>query len=159
MAFGVASAAMSQNYLVDVPYKGAGPAITDLVAGQVQVMLLNLAPVKGLIQNGRLRALAVAGPTRSANLPDVATAAESGLPGYSVVGWYGMLLPAGVPRALKARLHGDVVKTLRADDVRQRLSAENTEPIGNTPEEFAAFLKQEIAKFAAVITRTGVKAD
>lgn len=150
---------MAKVNIVHVPYKGAGPAITDLVSGQVQLMLLNLAPVKGLIQSGRLRALAVASPVRSSNLPDVPTASESGLPGFNFVGWYGVLLPAGVPRAIKAKLHGDVVKALRADDVKQRLSVENTEPVGNTPEEFADFLKQEIAKYSAVITKTGVKAD
>lgn len=150
---------MAKVNMLHVPYKGAAPAITDLVSGEVQLMLLNLAPVKALLQSGRLRALAIAGPARSSSLPDVPNAFESGLPGFNVVGWYGMLLPAGVPRAIKAKLHGDVVMTLRADDVKQRLIAANNEPVGSTPEEFADFLKKEMAKYSAVIARTGVKAN
>ena len=150
---------MAKVNMLHVPYKGAAPAITDLVSGEVQLMLLNLAPVKALLQSGRLRALAIAGPARSSSLPGVPNAFESGLPGFNVVGWYGMLLPAGVPRAIKAKLHGDVVMTLRADDVKQRLIAANNEPVGSTPEEFADFLKKEMAKYSAVIARTGVKAN
>lgn len=122
-------------------------------------MLLNLAPVKGLLQSGRLRALAIASPARSSTLPNVPTASESGLRDFTYIGWYGMLLPAGTPQVIRSKLHADVVKALRADDVKQKLSAENTEPVGNTSEEFADFLKKETAKFAAVIKKTGVRAD
>ncbi|MBI4191833.1 MAG: tripartite tricarboxylate transporter substrate binding protein [Betaproteobacteria bacterium] len=143
--------------IVHVPYKGAGPAVTDLVSGEVQVMLLNLSPVRGLLQSGRLRALAVASAARSSSLPNVPTASESGLRDFNYFGWYGMVLPVATPRAIRAKLHADVVKTLRTQDVRERLSVENTEPVGNTPEEFADFLQKEIAKFAAVIKKTGIK--
>lgn len=150
---------MANVNIMHVPYKGAAPAITDLVSGQLQLMLLNLAPVKGLLQTGRLRALAIASPSRSSGLPGVPTASESGLPGFNVVGWYGMLLPAGTPQAIKAKLHADVIRILRTDDIKQRWSSENTEPVGNTPEEFGDFLRKETAKFSAVITKIGIKAD
>jgi len=150
---------MANVDMVHVPYKGAGPASTDVIAGQVQVMLFNLATVQGMIRAGRLRPLAVAGAARSRVMPDLPTASESGLPGFNVLGWYAMLLPAGTPSAIRTRLHGEVVKALRAEDVRERLAVENTEPVGNTPEEFADFLLKEIVKFAAVIKKIGVKPD
>lgn len=150
---------MANVRMVHVPYKGAGPASADLVAGHVQVMLINLSPVRAIIKAGRLRALAVAGSARSRALPGVPTVSESGLPGFNLFGWYGMVLPAGTPRAVKGKLHADVIKALRTDEVRERLSVENTEPVGNTPEEFTDFLRKEIATFAAVIRRTGAKAD
>jgi tripartite-type tricarboxylate transporter receptor subunit TctC len=150
---------MANVNILHVPYTGAGPAITNIVSGELQLMLLNLAPVKGLLQTGRLRALAIASPARSSGLPDVPTATESGLPGFNVVGWYGMLLPAGVLQAVRAKLHADVVRALRSEDIKQRWSSENTEPVGNTPDEFSAFLKSETAKFSGVINRIGIKAD
>ncbi len=145
--------------IVHVPYKGAGPAITDLVSGQMQLMLLNLAPIKSLLQQGRLRALAVASAAPSPSLPGIPTASQSGLPGFIVVGWYGMLLPTGTPRAIKTKLWTDIVKAVLSDEVKKRLSVENTEPVGNTPEEFADFVRKETAKFADVITKTGIKSD
>lgn len=150
---------MANVDIVHVPYKGAGPAITDLVSGQVQLMLLNLAPIKGMVQQGRLHLLAVASPARSSGVPNAPTASESGLPGFNMVGWYGMLLPAGTPRAIETKLHADVVKALRSEDLKQKLSAQNTEVVGNTPAEFAEFLKKETAKFSGVIGKTGIKTD
>jgi tripartite-type tricarboxylate transporter receptor subunit TctC len=145
--------------MLHVAYKGAGPAITDIIAGETQVMLLNLAPIQSLLKNGRLRALVVAGPTRPASLPNVPTAAESGLPGFSVLGWYALLAPAGMPAPLRTRIHDDFVKALHADDVEKRFAADNNEIIGNTPDELTAFLKKEMAQYAKVIRENNIKLD
>jgi tripartite-type tricarboxylate transporter receptor subunit TctC len=157
---GMALLGFSANLnIAHVPYKGAGPAITELVSGELQLMLLNLAPVRGLLQSGRLRAMAITSPERSPALPDVATASESGMRDFHYIGWYGMLTPAGTPQPIRTRLHTDVVRALRAEDTKQKLSAENTEPVGSTADAFADFLKNETAKFSALIKKTGIKAD
>lgn len=145
--------------MLHVTYKGAGPAITDIISGETQVMLLNLAPIQNLLKAGRLRALVVAGPTRTGALPNVPTSAEEGFPGFNVLGWYALLAPAGTPGAIRTKLHDDVVKALRTDEVTKRFTGDNNEVVGGTPEELLAFLKREIAQNTAVVKRAGIKPD
>ncbi len=150
---------MAKVELVHVPYKGAGNAATDLVSGQVQLFLHNFLAGMPMIRAGKLRALAVTSPARSSVMNDLPTVAESGLPGYTVTGWYGMMLPAGTPAPIAGALHDAVVKALRSKDVSDRLSGEAAVPIGSTPPQFAEFLKTEIAKWAGVIRKAGVRSE
>jgi len=145
--------------MVHVPYKGAGAAMTDLISGQVQVFLNNFLAGMPMIKAGKLRALAVTGPQRSSAMPGLPTVAESGVPGYSVTGWYGMLIPAATPAQVANALHDGVVKAVKSKDVSERLSGEAAEPAGTTPQQFAEFLKTEIGKWAAVIAKAGVRAE
>ena len=150
---------MARIEMVHIPYKGAGAAMTDLISGQVQVFLNNFLAGMPAIRAGRLRALAVTSARRSSVMPELPTVAESSVPGYSVTGWYGMLVPAGTPAAVVVALNDGVVKALRAKDVNDRLSGEAAEPVGSTPEQFAAHLRTEIGKWASVIKQAGVRAE
>jgi tripartite-type tricarboxylate transporter receptor subunit TctC len=145
--------------MVHVPYKGAGAAMTDLVSGQVQVFLNNFLAGMPMIKAGKLRALAVTSPQRSNAMPALPTVAEAGVPGFSVTGWYGLLVPAATPAPVVNVLHDGVVKALKAKDVSERLSGEAAEPVGGTPQQFAAYLKSEIDKWASVIKKAGVRAE
>jgi tripartite-type tricarboxylate transporter receptor subunit TctC len=111
------------------------------------------------IKSGKLRALAVTSPKRSAALPDVPTVAEAGLPGYDSTQWYGVLAPAGTQREIVARLHGAIARALRDEEVGRRLAADGAEPVGSSPEEFAAFIKSETEKWAKVARAAGIKAE
>ncbi|MBX9810526.1 MAG: tripartite tricarboxylate transporter substrate binding protein [Burkholderiales bacterium] len=142
-----------------IPYKGVGPAVTDVVAGHVSLMLSGLPPAMPQVKAGKLRALAIADAKRSALIPDLPTIAESGLPGFVVENWIGLLAPAGTPADIIARLNSGVLKALNAAGVREKLSAQGFEPAGNAPQQFSAQLKSEIEKWAKVIKETGVKAD
>ena len=145
--------------LVHVPYKGSGPAVTDLVGGQVQVMFGNLTAVLPQVKSGRIRALAVTGKTRAAAAPDLPTVIEAGVPGYVVTSWFGVLAPAAIPRELVNRLNADLARTMAAPDVRERLAGEGAEPTVGTPEQFAAFIKTEIAQWTKVIKEAGIVAE
>jgi tripartite-type tricarboxylate transporter receptor subunit TctC len=145
--------------MVHIPYKGTSPGVVDLLAGQVSVMTPNVLTALPHIKSGRLRALAVTSAKRSEALPDVPTIAESGLAGYDSTQWYGVLAPAGTPRGIVARLHDEIVRALREPDVRQRLAADGAEPVGSSPEEFAAFIKSEIDKWAKVASAAGIRAE
>ncbi len=145
--------------LVHFPYKGTTPGIVDLLAGEVTVMTPNVLTALPHIKAGKLRALAVTSARRSEALPDVPTIAESGLPGYDSTQWYGVLAPAGTPRGIVAKLHVEMVRALRLPDVRERLAADGAEPVGSTPEEFAAFIKSEIEKWARVATAAGIRPE
>jgi tripartite-type tricarboxylate transporter receptor subunit TctC len=150
---------MAKIDLVHIPYKGSAPGVVDLLAGQVAVMTPNVLTALPHIKSGRLRALAVTSAKRSEALPEVPTIAESGLPGYDSVQWYGVLAPAGTPREIVARLHAEIARALRAPDVRERLAADGAEPVGSSPEEFAAFIKSEIDKWARVASAAGFRAE
>jgi len=145
--------------MVHIPYKGTSPGVVDLLAGQVSVMAPNLLTALPHIKAGKLRALAVTSAKRSEGLPDVPTIGESGLPGYDSTQWYGVLAPAGTAREIVARLHDEIVRALRAPEVMQRLAADGAEPVGSTPEEFAAFIKSEIDKWARVARAAGIHAE
>jgi tripartite-type tricarboxylate transporter receptor subunit TctC len=145
--------------MVHVPYKGIAPALTDLLSGEVQLMFGTVVALVPHIQASKLRALAVTSVKRSALLPEVPTLAESGLPDYQAGSWYGVMAPAGTPRPIIERLHATIVKALRQPDVMQRLAAEGAEAIGSTPEEFAAHLKTELARVAAVVRAAGIKIE
>src|SRR5512140_3241215 len=145
--------------LVHVPYKGVNLAMNDVIAGQVQMVVIGLPAALQFIKTGRLRALAVVAPQRLPALPDVPTVAEAGLPNYEVTTWYGVLAPAGTPRPIIAKLNAEIVRLMHAPDLRERFAATGTEPRTTTPEEFAAFIKQEMAKWSKVVRDAGLKAD
>jgi tripartite-type tricarboxylate transporter receptor subunit TctC len=143
--------------LVHVPYKGAGHAMTDHVSGQVPVFLNNFLAGMSMMKAGRLRPVAVTSEKRSVAMPDLPTVSESGLPGYVVTGWYGMLVPAKTPPAIVKTLHDGTVKALKSKEVSDRLTSEAAEIVAGTPQQFAGFLKAEISKWAAVIKKIGLK--
>ncbi len=141
--------------MVHVPYKGTSPGVVDLLAGQVSVMAPNLLTALPHIKAGKLRALAVTSAKRTGALPEVPTVAET-LPGYESAQWYGVLAPAGTSREIVARLHAEIVRALKHSDVKDRLAADGAEPVGSSPEEFAAFIKSEIDKWARVARAAGI---
>jgi tripartite-type tricarboxylate transporter receptor subunit TctC len=145
--------------MVHVPYKGIAPAMTDLMSGEVQLMFGTVVALVPHIQAGKLRALAVTSRKRSSLLTEVPTLAESGLPDYESGSWYGILAPAGTPRAVIDRLHGVIVKALKQPDVAKRLAAEGAELIGSTPDEFAAHIKSEIARVGKVVRDAGIRIE
>lgn len=137
--------------VVHVPYKGAAPANVDLVAGHVHAMFNNFLAAMPQLKGGKLRILAVTGAKRSQVMPELATMAESGLPGFDVTGWYALLAPAGTPHAYITKVQTDVTDVLKTPAVYSRLAGEGAEPVGSTPEQLAAFLAAEIRKWAKVI--------
>ncbi|HSQ03826.1 MAG TPA: tripartite tricarboxylate transporter substrate binding protein [Burkholderiales bacterium] len=145
--------------LQHVPYKGSGQAVIDLVAGQVQLMFSGMSSVMPHIKSGRLKALAVTGAQRSPAVPDVPTIAESGFPGFEATAWYGVLAPPRTPRAVVMRLHDEIVKALALPDVKERLQGVGFEIVGSTPEQFGAYMKSEITKWAKVVKASGAKAE
>ena len=143
--------------LVQVPYKGAAPALQDLIAGQIEMTFDNIPAAIGHIRNGKIRAIAVTSANRDRQLPDVPTIAESGLPGYEIVAWFGMVAPAKTPADIIGRLHAEIVRTLKDPGVQERIGKLGFEGVGNTPAEFAAFVKSEDAKLGKVIRAAGMK--
>jgi tripartite-type tricarboxylate transporter receptor subunit TctC len=145
--------------LVHVPYKGSGPAVTDLVGGQVQLMFANLVAALPQVKTGRIRALAVTGQTRAAAAPELPTVIEAGVPGYVVTSWFGVLVPAATPRELIMKLNAELARTMSAPDVRDRLAADGAEPTTGTPEQFGAFLRAEITRWTKVVKDAGIVAE
>jgi tripartite-type tricarboxylate transporter receptor subunit TctC len=145
--------------LVHIPYKGGGPALVDVLAGQVQILFAPPASSAQHIQAGKLRSLGVTTAKRSASLPDVPTLAEAGVPGYDSGVWYGVLAPVNTPRDIVMRHHGELVKALNAPDYRKLLVANAIDPIGSSPEELGRFIRSEIAKWAKVIRDAKVQVD
>jgi len=145
--------------LVHVPYKGGGPAIVDVLAGQVPVTFGTAASVSPHTKSGRLRGLAVTGGQRSAVLPDLPTIAESGLPGYEMLNWLGLFAPAGTPRAVVEKLSSEAMRIVRTPEVSARLQAQGAEPAPLGTEEFTAFVKSEVEKWAKVVAATGMTAE
>ena len=149
---------MSKVSITHVPYKGGSPALTALVSGEVDLTYENSLIITPHIKSGRVKALAVTGAKRSALFPDLPTIAET-LPGYSASGWYGLLAPAAVPKPVIARLHSEAVKALRAPDVIDKLSSQGAEPVANSPEEFTAFVRSEIEKWAKLVKAANMRTD
>src|SRR5882762_3944898 len=145
--------------LVHVPYKGVNLAMNDVLAGQVHMVVIGVPAVAPHIKSGKLRALALVAPQRAAALPEVPTAAEAGLPNFEVTTWYGILAPAGTPKAIVTRLNAELVKTMHSPELKERLAAMATDPATSTPEEFADYIKREIAKWGEVVRQAGLKAD
>ena len=150
---------MAKIDMLHVPYKGAGPSLADLLAGQVHLIFASSPSVMPHVRNGRLRALGVTTAKRVRATPEVPTIAEAGLPGFELTGWYGLLAPAGTPSPVVNRLNVDLVKTLNVADVQEKLVDQGLEVSTSTPREFADFLKAEIAKYARVVREAGVKVD
>jgi tripartite-type tricarboxylate transporter receptor subunit TctC len=144
---------------ISVPYRGASPVVTDLLAGRVDLFFANPLAVKGTLGSGDLRALAVTSTTRMRTLPDVPTVAESGYAGFEAVNWTGLVAPARTPVPIVARLNEEVRKALRQEEVIARLAAEGSEPMGSTPEEFRAFLTAEHEKWGKVVRDARVQLD
>jgi tripartite-type tricarboxylate transporter receptor subunit TctC len=142
--------------MLHVPYKGTGQAATDLLAGQIDLMFAPAQAVMPHVQAGRLKALAVTSATRSTTLPELPTAAESGLPGYESTGWFGLLAPAATPKAVVDRLSADANAVLAEPEVRQRMVALGAEPSGNTPAQFAAFIRGDQAKWSKLMRERGI---
>ena len=150
---------MTQVKMLHVPYKGGGPALIDLLAGQVQVLFSTWASGRGHIQSGRIRALAVSTAKRPAAIPDLPTVAESGVPGFDSGVWYAMLLPAATPREIVDRLNREVVAVLKRPDYSKLLFESAIDPIGGTPEQLGAYIKSEIVKYAKVVKDAGIRVD
>lgn len=145
--------------MVHVPYKGSAPALTDLVGGSLQVMFDAWASSGPFVKDGRTRLLAVTTAQRSKILPDVPTVAESGLPGYEAMPWLGLLAPAGTPDAVVRKFHDELIEVLKEQPVQEKFHSLGLDIIGNTPQEFAEFIKKDITKWAKVIQETGAKAN
>ena len=144
--------------LTHIPYKGTGPATVDLVAGQVQLSMPNVLTALPQIKGGKVRALGVTSARRAAGLPDIPAIAES-LPGYESIQWYGMLAPAGAAREIVAKLQGEIARILVLPEVKARLAADGADAVGNRPDEFAAYLRAELAKWDKVVKAGGIKLE
>jgi tripartite-type tricarboxylate transporter receptor subunit TctC len=145
--------------ILHVPYKGTGPAITDLIGGQVQMMFGPVVNTLPLARGGKLRALAVTSGKRSALAPDLPTVAESGLPGFEVVGWYGLAMPAATPRPAIARLNAETNRALKSADLIAQLRVQGYEPLGDSPEQATAWIGAEVARWNEVIRAAGIEAQ
>ena len=145
--------------VVHVPYKGATPALTDVIAGQVAMFMGNLPPAAGHIKSGRVKALAVTTAQRSALVPDLPTVSESGLPGYETVAWFGLFAPTGTPKDIVQRIADETAKAVQRPEIREAITALGGEPVGNSPSAFAAIVKGDLAKWRKVVTDGNVKVD
>jgi tripartite-type tricarboxylate transporter receptor subunit TctC len=142
-----------------VPYKGVNLAMQDVLAGNVHLVFIGIPAAAPHIKAGRLRALAIVAPQRSSALPEVPTVAEAGLRDFEVTTWYGVLAPSGTSRSIVSRLNAELVRIMHSPELKERLAATGTEALTSTPDEFAAYIRREIAKWGEVIRKAGVKAD
>ncbi len=156
---GVAFAYAAGIDLTHVPYKGNGPAITDLLADRVQLLFTSIGPVEGHLKTGKLKAIAVTGPNRLAALPDVPTVSENALPGYQFLTWYGLAAPAGTPRPVIDRLNAELRRTMASAEVREKLASIGGDLTVNSPDEFAAMLKSEVVRWQKLARDTNLKID
>jgi tripartite-type tricarboxylate transporter receptor subunit TctC len=156
---GALFAVMAGIDIVHIPYKGTGPASADLLGGQVQMAFFGIPPLLPHIKSGKLRALAVTGKRRSPELPEVQTVHEAALPGYEVSPWYGLLAPAGTPRAIVDRLNAEVTKIVRGAEMREKLASQGAEPGGGTPEDYAAAIRADTVTWARVIREAGLRRE
>jgi tripartite-type tricarboxylate transporter receptor subunit TctC len=150
---------MSGTRLLHVPYRGAPPAYADLIAGQITIYVGTVPAALPLVRAGRIRPLATTSLTRSRVFADLPTVSESGLKGYDVSTWYGVLAPVGVPGVILAKLHADMVRVIRLPEVQERFAGEGGDIVANKPDEFAAFIARELVKWAKVAKAAGVKVD
>jgi len=145
--------------ITHIPYKGTSPMMTDLIAGQTQLTITGVTPLYPHVKSGRLRALGIGSTQRLAMLPDLPTIAEAGVPGYESTTWFGVLAPAKTSRDIINKLNAELLKTLQRADVRERLAADGGTPVGTTPEQFGAYIKTEIERWAKVIKQAGVRIE
>ena len=145
--------------LVHIPYRGGPPALTDLIAGQVSLMFETTVGALPHVRNGKLRALAISRIKRSAGVPEIPTVAESGVPGFDASAWIAMLAPAGTPRDILLRVNGELNRGIAAPEMRDKLIGMGADPVGGTPEDFAAFHRAELAKWSKVVKESGAKID
>jgi len=150
---------MTGTKMAHIPYKGAGPAAIDVLAGQIPLYFMNALQAVPHIKGGRLRALAVTSEKRFPTLPGIPTIAESGVPGYAMSNWYGLLVQGGTPRASVAKLHTEIVRILALPEIRERLVNEGATVVASTPDEFVAFLKKEMATNAKIVQVSGMSAS
>ncbi len=150
---------MTGTDMVHVAYKGLGPAITDLLGGQIHMMFADVGVVAPHLKSGRLRGLAISSATRSAAVPDLPTVAEAGVPGYAASTWYGLMAPAGTPAPVAARVSSEVRKVLTLPEIRSALVAQGVEPAPMAPEQFAGFVREEHAKWGKVVKAANIKLD
>jgi tripartite-type tricarboxylate transporter receptor subunit TctC len=150
---------LTKTEIVLVPYKGAETAMLAVLSGQVQMVVIGTPASTTHVKSGKLRALALLGKERYPDLPDVPTAAESGMAEFEVDTWYGVLAPAGVPREIVARLNGDLVRMMRAPEMRERLAPMGIQPLASTPDEFGAFLQNEVARWGKVVREAGAQVE
>jgi tripartite-type tricarboxylate transporter receptor subunit TctC len=146
-------------HMQHVPYKGAGPALQDLMGGQIQVVFTSLPSVAGLIRSGQVRPLALTSAKRSPSFHDIPTLAESGLSGFDVNPWFGLMAPAGTPPEVVRKINADVRELLASKDVADKFAAQGAEPLATTPEQFAGIVKGDIAKWSDVVKASGAKVD
>jgi tripartite-type tricarboxylate transporter receptor subunit TctC len=156
---GVMFAKGANVQLVHVPYKGAAPALTDLMGGTIQAVFTSMPSVVGFVQAGRVRALAVTSAKRSNTLPNLPTIAEAAIPGFDVHPWFGLLARAGTPPAVVKQMNSDIAALIRTKEVADAFAAQGAEPFLTTPDEFARILKRDIAKWAVVVKESGAKLD
>ena len=145
--------------MVHIPYKGGAPAVADLISGQVPLSFATVLETIQFVKAGKVRALAVTNDRRSVALPDLPTISEAGLPGYQSISWLALFAPAGTPKDIVNKISAEAVRILKLPDVRERLLAQGAEPIGSTPEQLAATLAKDIAKYARVIRESGYKPE
>jgi tripartite-type tricarboxylate transporter receptor subunit TctC len=150
---------MAGVQLVHVPYKGTAPSITDLVGGRVSVTVASAISTMPQVRSGRLRALAVASAKRSPSVPDLPTIAEAALPGFEVNQWYSLMAPAGTPRDIVNKLHGEIARTVADPATKERLLTMGLDPVGSPPDEFTAYLKTETAKWGKLVREAGIRAN
>ena len=150
---------MAQIDMLHVPYKGGGQAMPAQLGGEVALSFSTVVSSLPHVKSGRLRGLAVTSAKRTPAAPEFPTVAESGLPGYEAVSWYGVLAPAGTPRDIVTRLNTEIVRALKLPEVRQLMLAQGAEPVSESPEQFAALIKSDIAKWGDVVRKSGAKAD
>ena len=148
---------MTKVRFLHVPYKGSGAALIDLLGGHVDLSVPTISAALPHVKSGKLRTLGITSATRSPLLPEVVTISEAGVPGYEVVGWYGLVGPAGMPKDVITRLSSEVARILKLPDVREKMLNEGAEPVGNTPEEFAAFLAEDLRKWTKVIKAANIR--
>lgn len=156
---GALFAALADIQLTHIPYRGGSPAMEDVISGQIEILFSTLLQSHAHITAGRLRPLAVTTATRSPAAPQLPTMIEAGVPGFVVAGWYGILAPAGTPAPIVAKLNREIVRILNLPEVRDRLAGDGSEPVGSTPEAFAAHIKSEIVKWRKVIDEADIKPE
>jgi tripartite-type tricarboxylate transporter receptor subunit TctC len=144
---------------VHIPYKGSNLGLTALLAGEISLYFANIPAVIHHVQAGRLRPLALSGAKRSPAAPGIPTVAESGVPGFEVTSWFGVAAPARTPRPIVERLNAEIVRALNAPDLRERMQGMGADPVGSTPEQYTAFVQNEIAKWGKVIKAAGIKGE
>jgi tripartite-type tricarboxylate transporter receptor subunit TctC len=145
--------------IIHVPYRGSGPALTDLLGGQVQMMFDNIPSAISHIRSGKLRALATTGPVRSVTLPELPTMIEAGLPGYESTAWFGLAMPAGTPKEIIVRMNAEGQKAAKAPDFVKRMSDLGYEIVGGTPEQMASMIQDEIKRWGPIVKASGAKVD